>query len=69
MPDSLNKSNIIAAIAIAFASIQSFKFDFTDGNFKFELTKTALAAAEAKLDELEQDQFNLATVVVCEETK
>lgn len=65
MSNSINKSNIIAAIALALASVQSFKIGFNEDGFKFELTKTALAQAEARVDELEQQSFGLASL--CEE--
>ena len=58
----MNKSNIITAIALVFASVQSLKIDVSDGNFKVEFTKTALAKAEEKIETLEGQEFGLASV-------
>lgn len=62
----LNKSSIIAAAALLFAGVQSFKIDVSGNSFRIELTRTALADAQAKVEHLEGLEFGLASVCTFE---
>lgn len=65
-PMKPNKSSMIAAAALLFAGVQSFKIDVSGNNFRIELTRTALSDAQSKVEYLEGLEFGFASVCTFE---